>query len=238
MTLQISWATETTTLDPAARDLVGSQTHHVLMFDVETRISHKGASELTTDAVESGEPISSHKRAIPETISIEALVSDTPIGNPPPSGYQSGAAPVGNPTAIDGATVMVYTAAFDRIADVTNTLRRLRLEATPVTITTRVRTYTDMQIVAVDETEDVETGDAVLITVDAQKVRVVVTRDTDLPVPREPRGSATTDRGAQEGTDETDRRSTLRRAEEDYQARRAAGDSPTDAALGTLGGIL
>lgn len=236
--LQISWSTETTTLDPDSRDLVGSQTQHVLIFDVETRISHKGTSELTSDAVESGEPISSHKRAIPETISIEAVVSQTPVGNPPPSGYQSGSPPVANPTAVDGATVMVYTATFDRVTDVCNTLRRLRLEATPVTITTRVRTYTEMQIVTVDETEDVETGDAVLITVDAQKVRVAVTRETDLPQPREPRGSATTDRGAQEGTDETERRSTLRRAEEDYQARRAAGASPTDAALGSLGSVL
>ncbi len=237
MTFQISWSTETTVLE--GPDLIGTQTQHVLIFDVETRISHKGASEITTDAVESGEPIASHKRALPATVSIEALVSQTPIGNPPPSGYQSGAAPVGNPTAIEGAgTVNVYTATFDRIADVTATLRRLRLEATPVTITTRVRTYPDMQIVTVDETEDVETGDAVLITVDAQQVRIAVTRDTDIPQAREPRGGAEADRGAQEGTDETERRSTLRRAEDDYRARRAAGESRTDAMTGALGGLL
>jgi hypothetical protein len=236
--LQISWSTETTFLDPDTGNLIGEQVQHVLEFDVETRVSHKGASELTTDAVDTGEPVASHKRALPPTVSIEAIVTQTPIGNPPPSGYQSGAAPVANPTASNGATVMIYSAEFDRIRDVENTLSRLRLEATPVTITTRVRTYENMQIVVADITEDVETGDAILIQIDTQAVRVAVTRETDIPAAREPRGGAEADRGAQEGTDETDRRSTLSRIEEDYQARRASGESASDAALGSLGGIL
>lgn len=237
MTLRISWSTQTTNLDDAG-DLTAVNAEHTLEFDVETRVSHKGTSVLTEHAVESGAPISDHKRATPKTISIEAIVTQTPLGDPPASGY--GAADrVRGATREDkegsGATVYVYPATFDRIRDVETTLERLRLEATPVTLSTRVRTYEQVQLinVAVEESDE----DAITLTIDVQEVRIAQTRSIDTPRPREPRAAPTTERGAQEGTDETDERSTLGQVEDGYRERRAAGASRSEALTGALGGL-
>lgn len=249
MTLRISWTTDATD-DPGAGGFdengIGAitiTTDHVLEFDCVTAEKHEGVSVLTEHAVESGEPITDHKRANPRKLSIEAIVTNTPIGAPPPSGYGAGnvTAQVTSTTIeISGgksvkANILQFSAEFDRIADCCDTLDRLRLEGTSVTIATRIRTYENMQIVSVSEPRSPEDGDSITFSIECSAVRVASSRTIDAPRPSEPRGAARASGGAQEATDQTREQSRLAAARDDYARRRAAGESRSDAALGAAG---
>lgn len=236
MTLLISWSTQTTSLD-AAGDLQARSVEHTLAFDAVLSETHEGTSVLTEHAVESGAPISDHKRANPDRISIEALVTNTPLDAPPASGYgTSGISTSFNKDeAPEGAAVLLFSATFDRISDVVQTLRRLRLESTPVTVSTRIHTYENVQVVGVSTPREPGDGDSVRLNIEFQQVRIAQTRTTDTPAPREPRGTPTTDRGGQEATDAATRRqSALDAAREEYNRRREAGEGVGDALMGAV----
>ena len=224
-------------------------TENTIQFDCVTSETHEGISELTEHAVETGAPISDHKRTKPRRLTIEALVTNTPIDAPPPSGASAGASPVTAEVRTEDdaeqsegggqrsrAQVLVFSAAFDRMTDVCNALDALRVGDTFVTITTRVRTYENMQIVSVTSPREAADGDSLRFTIEAIEVRIAETRTVDTPSPREPRGSSTTERGSREGSEPL--ASTLSTVRDDYDTRRASGESRSDAAMGAIGGLF
>lgn len=222
-------------------------TENTLEFDCVTSETHDGTSTVTEHAIESNAPISDHKYHNPRRLTIEALVTNTPLGAPPSSGYGDGVQITGEvreagedePGAAQRprASVVVFSADFDRMADVADTLDRLRIEATPVTITTRVRTYEDVQIASVLMPREPDDGDTLRLTIECVEVRIAQSRTVDSPAPREPRGGRVTDRGGREGS-EPGSRSVLASARDEYAERREAGDSRTDAATGALGALF
>lgn len=236
MVLRISWSTQT--IEPAdSGEYTSRAFDHTLEFDCVTNETHEGASVLTEHAVETGAPISDHKRADPDRITVEAIVTQTPLGAPPPSGY--GTTTVVETTSERGT--VAFSTDFDRIGDVLDTLRRLRLEATAVTLSTRYHTYEDVQITRVTQPRAPEDGHSARITIELQQVRVATSRSIDAPRPAEPRASGQTDRGGQEATDEATRRprvSTLEQTRQRYEERRASGESRSDAMLGAIGDVL
>lgn len=233
--IALSWATETSTLESDGSITLGA-VYHELQFDAVTRLVHEGTSVLTEHAVESGAPISDHKRANPRRLTIEGVVTNTPLDVPPPSGYgNSSSVQTTTDTENGQISAMAFVSEFDRISEVSDTLERLRLEATPVAVTTRSRVYEELQIVSVSEPQEAEDGSSARYTIELQEIRVARTRSAAAPVPREPRGQNPRDRGAQGAEDsETRRSSTLATAREEYDRRRAAGESPGEAALGAL----
>lgn len=233
MTLKISWNTQNMTLG-ASGDLESTSYEHTLEFDVVTSETHEGSSVLTERAVESGAPITDHKRANPRRVTIEAIVSNTPLGAPPASGYAQTTIQTSISKEDGRANVVVFSAEFDRIADVMATLDRLRLEATFVTLTTSRRSYDAVQIVSVSEPRSPEDGDSQRFMIEIQEVRIAQTRTVDAPRPREPRGSEPRDRGGQEGQSDQ-RTSAIQRGRDEYDRRIAAGESRTDAAMGAVG---
>lgn len=236
MTLRISWSTQTTSL-ASSGDLEARSVEHGLVFDCVTTETHEGTSVLTEHAVESGAPISDHKRANPDRVTIEAIVSNTPLGAPPESGYGASGITAEVRKGADqndqSGQVVIFSAEFDRISDAVATLRRLRLENTPVTVSTRVHTYDDCQIVGVTTPREISDGDSVRFQIEVQSVRIAQSRTVDAPQPREPRGRPPTDRGGQEAREEQS--SALQRGRDDYNRRREAGESREDAALGAIG---
>jgi hypothetical protein len=234
--LKISWNTQNFTLQTSG-DLEATSYEHTLEFDVVTSETHEGSSVLTEHAVESGAPISDHKRANPRRISIEAIVSNTPTGAPPRSGYAETTIETSISKDEGLPNVLVFSRQFDRIGDVLATLDRLRLEATSVTLTTSRRTYDAVQIVSVTEPRSPEDGDTQRFQIEIQEVRVAQSRTVEAPRPREPRGNEQRDRGGQEA--ESDQRtSALTRGREEYDRRIAAGESRTDAAFGAIGAMF
>lgn len=195
MTLQVSWDTEQTQFDQSGISITDS-VFHVLEFDCVTAETHESTSVITEHAVESGAPVADHKRANPDRISIEVVVTNTPLDAPPPSGFAS--SNVGVRTSQNGARVREFSTEFDRVQDVIDTLDRLRLEAVPITLATRWRTYDNVQVLSVVRPRDATDGDSARFTIDLVSVRTAFAREVDAPIPREPRGVPRRDRGTRE----------------------------------------
>jgi len=234
--LSISWDTEGTDLDPDSGDLIGTLTIHVLEFDCVTSETHEGASMATEHTVESGVPLTDHVRPLPRRLTLEAIVTNTPLDAPPSSG-NSGSQVTATTQTVDEvkANVLVFSAPFDRIADVIAAIDAIRLGAKAVTVSTAHRTYDSVILLRVTEPREVDDGDSLRFTIEIQEIRVAESRTVDSPRPREPRSAATTDRGGQEATDQTRESSTVARARDEYDRRRAAGESRTEAAMGAAG---
>jgi hypothetical protein len=230
----ISWDTQGTDLDPDSGDLIGTLTIHVLEFDAVTSESHEGASIATEHTVESGAPIVDHVKPLSRRVTLEAIVTNTPLGAPPSSGAVGSeiTAQVQKVEDVE-ANVLVFSQEFDRVADVIAAIDTIRLAARLVTIDTDHRTYDSCIILRVTEPrEEGEGTSSRRFQIEIQEIRVAESRTVDSPTPREPRASATSERGGQETTDQTRESSTIRRASDEYARRREAGESRTDAAMG------
>lgn len=247
--LAISWSTATEGVvfsedsEEGVREIAFSE--NVLQFDCVTSETHEGISELTEHAVETGAPISDHKRTKPRRLTIEALVTNTPLDAPPPSGGDGSAATITAQVRAEieveqsegggqnaRANVVVFSSPFDRIVDVVNALDALRVGDQFVTIETRIRTYENMQIVSVTSPRESADGDSIRFAIEAVEVRIAETRTVDAPITREPRGSRTTERGAREGSEPTE--SVLHRLFGDD----ADGDSSNDGFMSRVGSVF
>jgi len=196
VTTSIQWETEAESLDETTGDLVVARATRVLEFDCVTRETHDASAFLTEQTVERGAPIADHKRPEATRLSIEAWVTNTPLGAPPESG--------GRGTAVqtrisDG--VLTFEQSFDRVADVHAAVRELVRDPVLVTVTTALEVYEEMTVIAVSEIREAANGAAQVFTIDLVSVRVAETQTVDAPTPREPRGQARRDRGSQEAAD-------------------------------------
>lgn len=189
--LSIAWGTDAIAQDPDTGESSIETTEHLLQFDATTSEIHTGTATVPEHAIEGG-LMSDHKRADMATLSIEGVVSNTPIDEPGPSGYGF----LTGPTLSEKGD---WSEAFDRVGDVMATLERLRSEPTLVTVFTKHRTYPRMTVVAV--TAPRETRGSIRFQVELVEVRVVRTSLVDSPEPREPRGSRTANAGAQEAAE-------------------------------------
>lgn len=201
MTLSISWSSTERRSDGATMRAISVE--HVLAFDAITSETHETGSTITESPVESGAPISDHKRPLQRRVTIEAVVTNTPIGAAPDSGDGRGEIGFEERKSEDaGAVVRVYTTAFDRMSAVLGVLDRLATEAIAVTISTRVRTYDAVQIRSVSAPRKPEDGDSIAFTIEAVQIRIAEALRVDVPDPLEPRGQRRSEAGAQATTEE------------------------------------
>ena len=210
MTLSISWSTSEQRSDGATMRSVSVE--HVLSFDAVTSETHDTGSTITESPVEAGAPISDHKRPLQRRLSLEAVVTNTPIGRVPDSGDGSGEIAFSEQKSENAnAVVRVYTTNFDRMTSVLAVLDRLATEAITVTITTRVRTYEALQIRSVSAPRKAEDGDSITFQIEAVEIRIAEALRVDIPEPLEPRGQRGVDAGSQ-ATAEAAPESTAHRA--------------------------
>jgi hypothetical protein len=201
MTISISWSTLEESTD--GETLSTSSVEHTPRFDAVITETHATGTTPTEHAVESGAPLSDHKRQNQRRITLEAVVTNTPIGRPPESGFDS--SPIDFDTTRSeaaGAVVRVYTGTFDRMVAVFDTLDWLATQPIACTVTTRIRTYDAVQIVNVSGMRDPESGDSLKFTIEMVEVRIADSLRVDVPRPREPRGQARGESGTQATDDE------------------------------------
>ncbi len=166
-------------------------TERSLSFDCVVSENHEGTADLSEHAVEQGSPISDHKKVNQRTVSIEALMTMTPL-----------VAPEG----VDGevrendakANVLVFGSDFNRLQEAFDTLDELRASDTPITVSTKFRVYDALQLVRVQSPRETGDGDSLRFSLDFKAVRIAVSRTTDTPQSREPRGRGRQGRGDQE----------------------------------------
>lgn len=209
MTVQISWSTDSISSDDASGENVLTTAFHLLAFDAVMAEDHEEESELTDHVIETREAISDHKRPKPQTLRMEAIITNTPLAAPPPSGFGSvtPSAEVRKSVGSAKANVVVFSEEFDRVGDAIETLNRLRREAIDLTVETSTRTYENMQLIQVRRARagGEDATDAASVDLVFREVFRGETITVDAPVPREPRGAPRSETATEpEAEDTTD----------------------------------
>jgi len=140
-----------------------------LVLDASVREEHLAEVEVTDHPVEQGAAVSDHARPKPEEITIEGVVSNTPLNHfqtlraESRDGYtwQTSAA-VNSVRGMPGAAESAY-----------QQLRDLRDKPRLITVVTALRTYDDMVMTSLKVPRDGQTGDVFKFEAKFKHVRVV-----------------------------------------------------------------
>ncbi len=126
-----------------------------LELDASVAEEHTAANEITSHPVERGSNVADHIRPLPETISIEGIVSNTPIRADEVA--RAGEVPRGSPGRAEAAFA---------------TLMELRDKGVLLTVVTKLRTYENMAIESLRIPRNARVGDALTFTVQLRRVRL------------------------------------------------------------------
>jgi hypothetical protein len=139
------------------------------IIDASLSESHTFESEVTDYPVESGASITDNVRPKPIVVSIEGVVSDSPIG--PVATARN------NETASPDAELQFLPseAALDK-------LLRIRDAREPITIVTSLKTFESMVLTNLDVPRDADTGHALKFTASFQQVILVTNNRTTVKV--------------------------------------------------------
>ena len=158
----------------------------VLEFDAAMRETHAGQSRPTDHPVEAGAVVSDHVIDDPDTLELNAVVSNRPIlflGNQRPSVRG------GDPNT--------------RAEDAYKTIVRFRKSALLVTVYTRLFEYTNMLVVSESVTRDKDSSEILDISIRLREFRTATIEDVDAPEPIEPTEAPKRDLGQQQTRETT-----------------------------------
>lgn len=190
-----------------------------VVFDATVRDTHESVAEATSHPVEEGADISDHVRPGRDRVTLEVVVSNSPIALPPTQmdgvGGSVRSQELRRGTAVLGeANVLVFDEEFDRVQTVYGTLLDLKDSGTLLSIFTSLRVYESMVLLRVSPTREAATGNSLVAIVEAQQISVAASEIVAAPEPEETRGNVR-DRRGRNNTDEEetspDTRSTLAR---------------------------
>ena len=163
----------------------------VIVFDAIEADTTDATATLSTHPVMD---VADHKHPGRDILTLEARVTNSPLGDVPASG-------LGLPDVqlLEDGT---YSAPFDRVRDVAESLFYLARRPILVQVSTAVKDHDSLSIVSVSAPKT-DSTDSVRFTIVAEQVRIATTLTVAASaLPREDRGSSRTQTGAAEG--ETD----------------------------------
>lgn len=164
----------------------GPTTIHGFMVDVATTTEHTDAAEVTKFPVEKGADLTDHVRRTPTSLTMEATVSDTPIGALVAEREAAAAAGVqGRPTEQARAHFESLLAAGE-----------------PILVVTEVRVYEDMVLTSFVEPRDAKTGEALNCRLQFEHMTLVTNRRTTIRTAT-PRGGKKRKLGSKAAEDAT-----------------------------------
>jgi hypothetical protein len=186
---KISWTEESIASD-GDNNTINSQLN-IIEFDIVEKWTQVSEAEVTQYVVENGSPLTDHKKVLPKTIIIDGLVSNTPIGTPPPDGRGETSRIRAERYAFDEGTFNDYNQSFDRVQQCYDVFQDLVNSAKFVTIEMPQKVY---ERCTLKKLEDVREGSGgflkgVRFRITAQEIFVGETRTVDIPVPLQPRGN-------------------------------------------------
>lgn len=177
-----------------------------VQVDAEIRTMHGKDGTLTEHPVEAGSPITDHYRVAPPEVEIDAIVSDTPIGDL----ALPGVATVSAVLSAQGGDRTPSQAALEAIAAYFD-------NAEIITIRTRRTTYENMVLTSFAFTDEASTGNALRFTLRAKQVRLVST-ETGFAIERPKKAThqkkKSAGKGATESTDAPAKKSILKSAQD------------------------
>ena len=159
-----------------------------LIVDAAISEQHSFTNTVTDHPVEEGTNVADHSRPEPERVTLDCIVSNTPI-----SGNREQVS-VGN-----GATIVQSTAKEDprRSANALDRLLQLRQSGALITVVTSLREYRDMAIESISIPRDAKIAGALRFTITLKRVRVVKNKQTRAVVSKDPRVGSKVKTGTQ-----------------------------------------
>lgn len=146
------------------------------------------AAEVTEFPVESGSAIADNIRPVNGTISIEGIISNSPLDLP--STQMEGVTQVTASQTLPGgdgstkATLTTWSGPFDRRRACDTVLAALVSSGTPVRLTTSLRTLENLAITRYKVDESVETGQALPVVLEFKALRIATTQRVAVPAVR------------------------------------------------------
>lgn len=122
---------------------------------------HEGSITLTRNPVEAGADITDHAIVQPDTLFIQGIVTDSPLG-----------------TAAFGALIDSISNLFGtstsanltRSQQAFEALTTLKNNAQPIDVTTKLKTYTNMMITTLSTSQDKDTSQILIINISLEEV--------------------------------------------------------------------
>lgn len=157
---------------------------------------HNGEADVTEDPVESGAPISDHTRAKNDAVTLQIVVSNSPLTQPPDNmGGVTSAVQAVQLTPTQSANLLTFSGNFDRVGAVFEELHRLKNEGVICGVTLSLKTYDSMVLRSIDARRSAMQGNALYATLGFKRVRIAQTQTA--PVPSVPRARSSAARGRQ-----------------------------------------
>lgn len=128
-----------------------------IALDATVSEEHSADADITSHPVEDGAPVSDHIRAQPDTITLQGIISDTPISE-------------ADRRATDD------TESAGRAEKAFHALRQLRDTGQVVDVITGLHVYRSMAVKSLRAPRDARTGDALRFTITLAQVRKVQTQ--------------------------------------------------------------
>lgn len=169
-----------------------------LAFDVVEKEGYELTAETTEHAVDSGVVIADHLKKNPDTLTLEAMVTNTPIVVP--RTHMDGVTGSMQPTTLSvggrelKATVLTWSGSINRVRAVDEVLSAL-VGTSLVRYTGTLRSLEDLVITRYRVDRDAATGDALPVVLELKKVRRATVQR--VPVPAQRRGQPPVARGQQ-----------------------------------------
>lgn len=139
------------------------------VIDASVSESHTFESEVTEFPVEQGSAISDNIRPKPIVVTLEGVVSDTPIGNMAVLRNQ-----LGDPAADGTGGQLHYVPSTDAL----KALLAIRDARQPVTIATTLQRFENMALTNLEIPRDAQTGAALRFTATFQQITIVTNQRT------------------------------------------------------------
>ncbi len=150
----------------------------LLIFDATIKETFHDTSVVTRQPVEQGVDITDHVRPEPSSISLDALITNSPLQDL--NGFGPGA---------------------DNAAAAYQLLLSLKNNATFLSISTAIRDYDNMLITSIDVDRDKTAGQSLSVKLNLQSVLIV--SSLQVPVPKKPAGTTKKQVGAKSTTETT-----------------------------------
>jgi hypothetical protein len=154
-------------------------------LDASISESHSGTVQATAHQVERGAKITDHLRPEPDILTIEGLVTNTPINLT----QQTRAVSFGGVEFTTTATAPAIYGVPGYAEEAFAKLQALKNAGELVTVVTAIKTYEDMALTSLQVPRDRSTGDALRFSATFQQIRIVQNKVTQIRPNTDPRAN-------------------------------------------------
>lgn len=157
-------------------------------LDATVRQNHVASAQVTSKRVEKGANVTDHIRPMPPKLTLEGVVTNTPIlDSPALLGYttatvQNNTQPFqGGPFSVPSVVsfkALTFLQQFDRVGDVFKAIVSAIAESDVFKITTALQTYDNMACANFSVPVDVATGSSIQFTIDFEQLVFATTESS------------------------------------------------------------